>query len=256
MSAPVGASWPLADAMIGWLTGPSVIQPNGDVMSWANDGHPGYVYPEIAGLLLSMLARADAGSPEILGRIVHTATKHMHTDGGVGRDGRSYVFDTAMLLRGLVDHALQGGSGPDPTALLRLYRFIVEGVAARRAVVPEDSTLRWSSTFTPHMLKVVLALEAWQAWRGDEGARERLDTIDGGPAIPRRAWQLRCLRARRVVVRTRLLLFSRGAPLQQTHRGKGCRKPPPPPSSSLEPSARTARCPPGCAMDRPRALTC
>lgn len=42
--------------MLDWLAGPEVVRDDGAVVSWHNPAHPGYPYPEAAGLVLSVLA--------------------------------------------------------------------------------------------------------------------------------------------------------------------------------------------------------
>jgi hypothetical protein len=162
--------WPAEDALRDWLISPDVIRPNGDVLSWASQTHPGYAYPEVAGLLLSLLTNDGADRLRLRRCIALAAVARIHEDGGVGRGGRSYVFDTAMLLRGLVDHLRSGGGVPDESVLAHLFRFVAEGVVARRPVTPGDASGHWSASFTPHLLKVLLAVQAWRQWRGDRGA--------------------------------------------------------------------------------------
>src|SRR4051794_15030809 len=49
--------------MAAWLVSDRVILPDGHVRSWDNPAHPGYAYPEITGLLLSLLSH-EGPAPE------------------------------------------------------------------------------------------------------------------------------------------------------------------------------------------------
>src|SRR5262245_12513054 len=90
---------------LAWLTSSDVVRYDGSVMSWVNPNHPGYSYPEIAGYMLSYLALQGPTTASLRNRIAaHIAQHDLTASGAVGRGGAEYVFDSAMVLAGLVAH--------------------------------------------------------------------------------------------------------------------------------------------------------
>jgi hypothetical protein len=88
----------------------------------------------------------------------------------VGRRGFQYPFDTAVALRGLIAHERAGGRVEEPEALARMFGFIADSMAARRAVIPEVAEERWSTRFSPHLMKLVIVCSEWKARTGDARA--------------------------------------------------------------------------------------
>jgi hypothetical protein len=146
-----------------WLQSPEVVQEDGAVLSWANPEHAGYAYPEIAGLLLNLLAQDRDSDPEIRRRIATRIAKDVSPEGGVGRSGIRYVFDTAMVLSGLLAEKKVSGSLPDPELPSRLFDFIATEIRARRAASTptSGSGARWSTSYGCHLLKTALAITAY-----------------------------------------------------------------------------------------------
>ncbi|MEZ4391086.1 MAG: hypothetical protein R3A48_08325 [Polyangiales bacterium] len=135
-----------AGAARAWLLGPEVVRDDGAVMSWSNPAHPGYPYPEIAGLWLCAFAD-DPRAPAVRRWLV----AQLDDDARLGRDGVTYAFDAAVALRGL-------RAAREPDATLR-------AVAARLAADLRDGPVcgapapRWSASRGPHLLKCAIALQ-------------------------------------------------------------------------------------------------
>jgi hypothetical protein len=148
--------------MLDWLWSDSVVASDGAVASWWNPAHPGYSYPEAAGLWL-----AFAGGParrrgrDVADRVALRLCAGIDGCGGVGRDGRTYVFDSAMALRGLIAYRRAGGIVPVDDACARLHAFVASGIADGVAVRPAAAGDQWSLSFQPHLLKTALALQAF-----------------------------------------------------------------------------------------------
>ena len=136
----------------------------GRVPSWLNPDHPGFDYPEAAGLWLSWVTwRRRTGQPvprtatvdAVAGRLAELLDR----DGAVGRSGARYLFDTAVAIDALV-----GLAGERPGRWLDgVERFVrveapvlptqtvdVDGAGAR---APGLLGERWSESWGPHLLK-------------------------------------------------------------------------------------------------------
>ena len=146
-----------------WLTSPEVVHPDGAVMSWVNPEHPGYAYPEIAGYMLSYLSLQDADTSALRNRIATRLGRDMTRTGAVGRDGVEYVFDSAMVLAGLLAHQANGGMLSEPDMPARLHRFIVGRLERRIGLegTPSVDATHWSASYGCHLLKTVLSLTAY-----------------------------------------------------------------------------------------------
>ncbi len=158
-------------AMLAWLASSAVVMPDGGVRSWSNPAHPGYRYPEAAGLWLSLLAgRAPA---ERRDAVAHALARDAEPAGAVGRDGAAYLFDSAMALAGLLAHEAAGGALPDPALGERLFSSVARDLAARAAVRPagERERERWSGRYGCHHLKLAMVLGRRHARTGDPRCR-------------------------------------------------------------------------------------
>lgn len=145
-----------------WLSGSDVIGHDGSVVSWVNPGHPGYHYPEIAGYMLSYLARQGRATVDVRNRVARHLATDMTASGAVGRNGVEYVFDSAMVLAGLVAHVTTGGLLPAPDMLDRLHEFITSRLTRRVAIEngAEAAPDHWSASYGCHQLKCVISLLA------------------------------------------------------------------------------------------------
>lgn len=132
-----------------WLA-EHVIQ-GGDVRSWVNPAHPGYAYPEAAGLLVRWFAQRAIPVPQA----VTTQLAKQVTSRRVGRDGCVYAFDTAVALAGLEAQ----DEHEDPR-----WTQAREQLVSTPVVHPAQPP-RWSTVPGPHMLKLAVGCAA-RARRG------------------------------------------------------------------------------------------
>jgi len=157
---------------LAWLQSDEVVMEDGAVLSWSNPNHDGYAYPEIAGYLLNLLAQQPDSSPEIRRRIASRIARDVSPEGGVGRRGIRYVFDTGMVLTGLMAERKVAGELPDPDLPQRLFEFIATEIKARRAATAPTmgSGAHWSTTYGCHLLKMAQSISAYGDAFGDERA--------------------------------------------------------------------------------------
>ena len=104
-----------------WLT-TEPVKNNGAVLSWVNPDHPGYPYPEAAGLWLTLTSQRAPHRLRQRNLVATNLVRRISNAGGLGRDEREYIFDTAIALQGLLAHKRAGGSlidtsAPDPTEM-------------------------------------------------------------------------------------------------------------------------------------------
>jgi len=163
---------------LAWLTDGKVIRPDGAVMSWVNPTHPGYAYPEIAGYMLSYLAQHGRAAAELRNRVARHLTGDIKPSGAVGRNGTEYVFDSAMVLAGLVAHVRAGGLLPEADMLDRLHEFITSRLRRRAGIAGEAEApaTHWSASYGCHLLKAVISLTAYGEV-GRTGSARRLAEV-------------------------------------------------------------------------------
>lgn len=161
-SAPA-ARLPDVDALRAWLLGDAIVSADGATLSWANPLNPGYPYPEAGGLYLSTMCTAPcAGEPGLAaaGRVAAWLCASFETTGGVGRGGTTYLFDSAVVLAGLLRYRAAGGRVDVAAAIERLRAFIADQIAAGVAALPPEAAHdgRWSTQFGAHLVKCLHAL--------------------------------------------------------------------------------------------------
>lgn len=163
------------DELVTWLVSPELTDvATGHCLSWSNHEHPGYAYPEISGLLLTLVSR-DEGHRTRRAALRRALTRHPGAPQGVGRAGRFYTFDLGMALRGLIrEGGTSVGGGPMEVWPDLLIGHVLAGVATDPRV-PLDGDTRWSDAFGAHQMKLVGALQALvEVW---EGCRSRADDV-------------------------------------------------------------------------------
>jgi hypothetical protein len=157
-----------------WLASAELTAPSGDGLSWWNPEHPGYAYPEISGLLLQLLA-LERAAVERRRRLAGALVQAPDPQTGVARGGRSYTFDTAMALRGLLAQLRSNGE-PDLRAaeIARTWAELLVECAERSSPAARGSwagelrpDTHWSHAFGAHQAKVCGALVDARAAFGD-----------------------------------------------------------------------------------------
>jgi len=100
------------DSLSRWVASTEFNADDGHCLSWSNPAHRGYAYPEMSGLLLSFLCRS--GDHPRRAEELHRALSVGADEDGVRRGSMTYVFDTAMALRGLVAAGTRLDGDADP----------------------------------------------------------------------------------------------------------------------------------------------
>jgi hypothetical protein len=141
-------------------------------LSWYNPRHPGYAYPEAAGLFLSAIWTHPAigkGDGSVADRIATWLCSAVDARGAVGRRGNAYLFDSAVALAGLLRYRAGGGQVPIDEAIGRLRGFITEHIGAGVAVRPASAVTdgRWSTQFGAHLVKCLHSLHLYARDNGD-----------------------------------------------------------------------------------------
>ncbi|NVB40691.1 hypothetical protein G6O69_22825 [Pseudenhygromyxa sp. WMMC2535] len=162
MTAPSRRADP--ERALDWLSA-LALRHGGALPSWQNPAHPGYAYPEAAGLALTALAQPRPRDPAVEPMARWLLTQ-VDARGLVGRGGVAYVFDTAMALTGLLC-ARRAGVALDPAALAPMLEAILAAIADRRACDDPQAPPRWSTRWSCHQLKLAWSLIAWDEDIGD-----------------------------------------------------------------------------------------
>ena len=163
---------PDVDAIRRWLLSGAICNQAGAIFSWSNPEHPGYPYPEAAGLFLSTLSTMSVVTDEhriAADRTAGWLCASLGPNGGVGRDGIEYLFDSAVALSGLLRYRCAGGrvGGDDP--IHRLRRFVCDQIAGGVAVQPSTAVAdgRWSTQFGAHLVKCLHSLHFYARTFGE-----------------------------------------------------------------------------------------
>ncbi len=168
----------LQSKLIRFITSSSIINASGHVYSWSNLNHPGFIYPEVMGLYLTLMSQlALYRSDPCITECAHTVAKGLQelvpASGGIGKNGKLYLFDTCMALNGLLTYKAHLNSHVDPAVLARMAHFIVKMTQQRLVLIADDGSvpevpLHWSTVFGASMLKTVIALDALALNTGEE----------------------------------------------------------------------------------------
>ena len=145
-------------ALLRWLGSDAVVSPHGEVWSWHNPEHPGYLYPEAGGLWLALMAREPETPPTALDRVAAWLGEGEQR-GTIGRDGTSYLFDRGMVLAGRLAWARRRGT--DAMTEHDTVLAILDDLEAQHPTSPPLHGERWSRRFGPHLLKLALPLSTW-----------------------------------------------------------------------------------------------
>ena len=164
-----GTAWtngdqiPIREVLFRWLTSAAVIRPDGAVLSWWNDAHPGFPYPEAAALWLSWAAwrrarRDPVPEAQQIARVTGRLARDLLEDGGIGAGGSRFLFDTCLAVDALArtvlpaedpDSAMERLGAMDAAAE-RISRWVDE--PAPVVPMPRDPD-RWSRRWDPHLLR-------------------------------------------------------------------------------------------------------
>ena len=168
---------PRRDGLVHWLVSEAVVDGEGRVWSWHNPEHPGYVYPEAGGLWLALMAREAAVDEARLDRVA-TWLRACERNGGVGRDGRAYLFDHGMVVAGRLLWAQRRGHGVEGerSSIATMLAWLRDD----RTTAPAGARERWSERFGPHLLKLALPLARWVEHTGDAEAVRALERLCDG----------------------------------------------------------------------------
>jgi hypothetical protein len=168
--------------MLAWLRGPAV-RPDGAVLSWVNPAHPGYPYPEIAGLWLTVMAlEAEVGDAEIA-RVLAWVLTEIDGEGRVGRAQIRYSFDSAIVVVGLCQ-ALRRGLAVDRDLLERIATALLEDLRAGEVAWPRQPA-RWSTRASAHLGKLRWAFAELEAVLGPAERRStaRVEALLGASEV-------------------------------------------------------------------------
>lgn len=167
--------------MLAWLRDEAV-RADGAVLSWVNPARPGYAYPEVAGLWLTVMA----GDPEVsdaeIERVAAWLIAQVDASGRVGRHEVRYSFDSAIAVIGLCQ-ARRRGLATDPRLLARMGLTLADDLRAREVAFPAGPA-RWSTRASAHVGKLRWAFTELDATIGPDPDRahaeldRRLAAID------------------------------------------------------------------------------
>ena len=175
-------SLPDIEAMRRWLLSDAIASREGAILSWSNPHHAGYPYPEAGGLFLSTVCTAlsaERGGSAVADRAALWLCESIAADGGVGRDGLAYLFDSAIALTGLLRYRAVGGRAGGDEPIHRLRRFIGEQIAAGTAVRPMSAAIdgRWSTQFGAHLVKCLHSLHLYARAFGEHVQDDLVATL-------------------------------------------------------------------------------
>ncbi|HFE44904.1 MAG TPA: hypothetical protein ENJ18_05330, partial [Nannocystis exedens] len=181
----LGAVRPDRRRLLDWLV-ESAITGDGHVFSWTNPEHPGYLYPEAAGLLLALLAQEIDGGPPVMGpraqmqrrqclRIFAALCDDIDDQGALGRGGIGYLFDSGIVLHAflrlrerLCERSDDGDRIRVEAAIEKVYKSVLWAILNRRPTSAEPPAApRWSESWGCHLLKLALPLSAYARAYGD-----------------------------------------------------------------------------------------
>ena len=159
---------PVLDKLDNWLQTSTIRNSNGSVLSWINGNNNGYPYNEITGYYIKYLCyiyeiSKDSKLLDIALESARFLFETVDGKGRLGRDGISYVFDTAMCISGLIKLA----NYKDYTQFEReklllmcdfVYNSLKKGHTAFELEEPINDNNRWSLSFGSLHLKTIVSM--------------------------------------------------------------------------------------------------
>ncbi len=167
--------------IIRFLASPLVANGHGSIYSWVNPAHPGFVYPESMGLYLRLMSYLAAVRQDShLAGHAHAVAAGLQNltppSGGLGMEGKLYLFDTCMAVAGLTAYKRLLGGRVDGGKLASMAGFIVRMAENRLPLVDGEGRVpkterHWSTIFGAQMLKTVIALDSLATETGEDRYR-------------------------------------------------------------------------------------
>jgi hypothetical protein len=151
-------------ALSRWLCSGQVVDHAGHVISWHNELHRGFPYPEAAALWLSWSAWRRAGGASPVPRdaeaiVAGRLASELSTTGAVGRDGVAYLFDSCVALDALVRASSAAESALDDEAWVRACAGLGRFLEADSPVLPPAGAApRWSEEWGLHLNRAAALL--------------------------------------------------------------------------------------------------
>jgi hypothetical protein len=177
---PVPNQPPDGDAMAVWLTSSEVVREDGVVLSWSHPDHPGHPYPEAAALWLAraawLVGRGVGPSGAQVQAVRDRLAGDLRASDGIGRDGRVYLFDTALAIHALASISeaypdLISSEAVDPASYRgTVLRFLDADLPSLGS--GDERSCRWSERWAPHLYRAASFLARTAARLGDEGWRD------------------------------------------------------------------------------------
>ena len=121
----------------------------------------------------------DAPRAALADRISSWLGRSIAPDGHVGRGGTAYLFDSAVVLAGLLRHRARGDRSADAEPIHRLHDFVRRRVAAGEGVLPRSAAAdgRWSTQFGAHLVKCLHGLQLYARAFGGEVEDEIVEML-------------------------------------------------------------------------------
>lgn len=149
-----------------WLLEGVCRGPHGEIAGWVTDGCPAFWYPEVGGYYLvfcAYLSQVFRDPRYFLKGLdcLDWLASSVGPTGGVGKEEVEYVFDTAMVLRGVSLAASQKIS-----LLSKMSEFCLGNIREGRAGTAFSAHgSRWSQGVGGHLFKAAAVLERFSGFR-------------------------------------------------------------------------------------------
>ncbi|MDP7112379.1 MAG: hypothetical protein QGH45_10455, partial [Myxococcota bacterium] len=160
----MNGSGPDPAALSRWLCSGQVVDHAGHVISWHNERHGGFPYPEAAALWLSWSAWRRGGGVSPVPReaeaiVADRLASELGSAGAVGRGGITYLFDSCVALDALVRASSAAEFALDDEAWVRACAGLGRFLEADSPVLPPAGAApRWSEEWGPHLNRAAALL--------------------------------------------------------------------------------------------------
>ncbi|MFA6888186.1 MAG: hypothetical protein WC254_01695 [Candidatus Woesearchaeota archaeon] len=157
-----------------WLLNSNIRGSNGEVYSWVNSNHSGYVYNEIIGYYISYLTilykkeMDQTRKKYFIEKAINSTTylKQQSVQGGLGREEILYAFDTGICLTGLLrlkEISLTWGKELD-MCINELASFLLLYLNQKKAAINKETNKevfdkeKWSLSYGSLLIKMAIPL--------------------------------------------------------------------------------------------------